>query len=213
MMKPIAESPWKQRLLFFLAGGIFAFLCMIIALKWMDIVPYTAFDLQPDWLKTLKNVVDWLPWVAFVGVLVLRSVKKDRRIRVGFHFLGTAAPIVILLSWMLLGGHIINLIHRQDFNAELWRTQDKVEHDISWPPRLCMVDNLMSSGKLNGLTESQVVQLLGPPHDKSFPGGAKNCDIHYHLGPERGFMRIDSEWLFITFGDNGKVNRSWLYKD
>ena len=82
-----------------------------------------------------------------------------------------------------------------------------------WPPRLCMVDDLMSSGKLDGLTSQQVVELLGPPHDKSFPFGCTQCDIHYYLGPERGFIRIDSEWLFITFGKDGKVTRYWLYRD
>ena len=82
-----------------------------------------------------------------------------------------------------------------------------------WPPRLCMVDDLLSSGRLDGLTRKQVVDLLGPPADQNFPAGAQSCDIHYYLGPERGFIRIDSEWLFITFGDDGKVNRYWLYRD
>ena len=212
MVKPLAESPWKQRFLFFLAGTLFAFICGFIHFKWMDIVPYTAFDQQPGWLKGLERLVGWLPWIAFAAVLVLRFI-KGRRVRVGFYFLGTAAPTVVLIGWMVLGASVENLVHRQKFDAELWRNQEKVEHDTMWPPRLCMVDNLIFSGKLDGLTSNQVVQLLGPPHDKSFPFGATNCDIHYYLGPERGFIRIDSEWLFITFGEDSKVNRYWLYRD
>jgi hypothetical protein len=88
-----------------------------------------------------------------------------------------------------------------------------IKHDTMWPPRLCMVDDLMVSGRLMGMSSNQVVELLGPPHDKSFPFGAVNCDIHYYLGPERGFIRIDSEWLFLKFGPDGKVNRQWLYTD
>ena len=211
-MKPLAESPWKQRSLYFLAGAVFAFICGFIQFRWMDIVPYTAFDQQPGWLKGLNRSVGWLPWIAFVVVLVLRFI-KGRRIRVGFYFLGTAAPMVLLLGRLSLGDSLANLVHRQKFDAESWRNQEQIEHDHMWPPRLCMVDNLMSSGRLEGLTSGQVVELLGTPHEKSFPAGAKSCDIHYYLGPERGFMRIDSEWLFITFGDDGRVNRYWLYRD
>ena len=211
-MKRLADSPWKQRFLFFFAGAIFAFICGLIQFKWMDIIPYTAFDQQPVWLKGLQRLIGWLPWIALAIVLALRFI-KGRRVRVGFYFLGTAAPAAIFIGCLLLGDTASNLVHRRKFDAELWRNQQQVEHDTMWPPRLCMVDHLMSSGLLDGLTRNQVVQLLGPGHDKSFPGGATSCDIHYYLGPERGFIRIDSEWLFITFDDDNKVKRYWLYRD
>ena len=157
MMKPFAESPWKQRGLFFLAGAIFTFICGIIRFKWMDIIPfYGNFSHQPDWLKGLKRLIGWLPWIAFAVVLVFRFV-KGRRVRVGFYFLGTVAPMILLIGWFIFGDGVANLIHRQEFNAEHWQNQEKVEHDNMWPPRLCMVDHLMSSGKLDGLTSNQVI--------------------------------------------------------
>ncbi len=212
MMKPLAESPWKQRGIYFLAGVVFALICGFVQFKWMDLVSYTAFDQQPHWLKGLKRLVGWLPWIVFAVVLVLRFI-KGRRVRVGFYFLGTLAPTALLIGWLLLGDSFANLVHRQKFDADTWQNQEEIRHDIMWPPRLCMVDHLMSSGELDGLNGDQVAQLLGPPHDKSFPFGAASCDIHYLLGPERGFIRIDSEWLFITFGDDGKVDHYWLYTD
>ena len=112
-MKPLADSIWKQRILFFLGGAGFAFVCGIIQFKWMDIVPYAAFDQQPDWVKGLREVVGWLPWIAFL----------------------------------------------------------------------------------------------------LFPFGATSCDIRYYLGPERGFIGIDSKWLFITLNHDGNVNRYGLYRD
>ena len=211
-MKPLAESPWKQRLLFFFTGLFFALVCGFITLGWMDIVPFTAYDHQPIWLKGLRRLIGWLPWIAFAIILVLRFV-KGRKIRVGFYFFGTATPTAVLIGWLVLGSAVADLVHRQKFDAELWRNQENVDRDIMWPPRLCMVDNLMSSGRLDGLTRDEVVQLLGLPHDKSFPFGAKHCDIHYYLGPDRGFFRIDSEWLFVTFGDDGKIDQYWLYRD
>ena len=211
-MRPLADSPGKQRILFFLVGVVFAFVCGFIQYKWMDIVPYAAFDQQPGWVKGLQEVVGWLPWIAFLGVLILRFV-KGQRVRVVFYFLGTAAPLVLLIGWLFLGNSVANRVPHQKFGAEAWRNQEHVEHDHMPSPRLCMVDHLMSSGQLDGLSSHQVIELLGPPHDKNFPFGATSCDIHYYLGPERGFLGIDSEWLFITFGDDSTVDRYWLYRD
>lgn len=77
-----------------------------------------------------------------------------------------------------------------------------------------MVDDLISSKRLDGLTSNEVLSLLGPPADKGFPYGATNCHVHWKLGPCRCFiMRIDSEWLFITFDQAGVVEKYWLYED
>ncbi|MCX7427606.1 MAG: hypothetical protein NTW96_18495 [Planctomycetia bacterium] len=211
-MKPLAESPWKQRGLFFVAGLLVALVCGMIVWHWMSLVPYDAFDQQPTWLKGLGSFVGWLPWIGVAVVLLVRFV-KGRSIRVGFYFLGTVTPVAILIGWLCFGPLVEDRIHRQKFNLETWRDQQQGEENAMWPPRLCMVDDLMSSGKLDGLTSSQVVELLGPPHDKSFPFGCTQCDIHYYLGPERGFFRIDSEWLFIALDKDGKVTRYWLYRD
>lgn len=178
----------------------------------MDIVPYAAFDLQPEWLKGLKQLVGWLPWTAFALVVVIRLI-KGRRIRWGAYFVGTAIPMMVLIGWLVLGDTVADIAHRQRFNDETWRKQETTEHDVMWPPRLCMVDDLMTSARLMGMSSNEVVELLGQAHDKSFPLGAVDCDIHYYLGPERGFIRIDSEWLFLKFGTDGKVIRQWLYRD
>jgi hypothetical protein len=58
-----------------------------------------------------------------------------------------------------------------------------------------MVDDLLASGRLNGLTEGRVIELLGPP-------GGKLPGFYDHLGPERGFIRIDSEGLLVEFGSD-----------
>ncbi len=211
-MKPLAESPWKQRGLFFAAGLLVTVVCGVVVWRWMSLVPYGAFDQQPGWLKGLNRLVGWLPWIAVAIVLILRFA-KGRNVRVGFYFLGTVTPVAVLIGWLFLGPVVENRIHRQRFDAVAWRKQEQSDGNLTWPARLCMVDDLMSSGRLDGLASEQVVELLGPPHDKGFPFGSAQCDIHYYLGPERGFIRIDSEWLFIAFDKNGKVARYWLYRD
>lgn len=128
------------------------------------------------------------------------------------------AALVVCLPFLLFlrmafQGPFEEWWHRRRFDAAEWRNQGVSDHFTSWPPRLCMVDDLLASGRLLGMTEGQVVRLLGPPASKDFPFGASECDMHYYLGPERGFMRIDSEWLFIKLDSDGRVARQWLYRD
>jgi len=72
-----------------------------------------------------------------------------------------------------------------------------------------MVHDLMRSDALDGLTEAEVIELLGPPHE---PGlGAGGCDLHYLLGVE--FGGIDDRWLFLAFDGEERVDRHWIYTD
>lgn len=108
--------------------------------------------------------------------------------------------------WLICGNVIENFVHQHPFNTDLWKNQRRSEYNDAWPPRLCMVDDLLASGRLNGMTESQVIELLGPPD-------SKRLGLSYYLGPERGFIRIDSETLIVEFGADGKVVRPRIYRD
>ena len=216
-MRPPSSSSWKPRVVYFIAGLSLAGSCLLVGLHWIDIVwafqePNIAHDRQPPWFHAVDHILGWLPWAVLAAILVLRCV-KGRRIRFGSYLLGTISPWVLAIGELLVGDNMADWLHRRAFDAEAWRSQESVEYDEMWPPRLCMVDDLMASGRLDGLTRNQVLKLLGPPEDKGFPGQAADYDIHYYLGPERGFLRIDSEWLFISLGDDGKVNRYWLGRD
>jgi hypothetical protein len=73
-----------------------------------------------------------------------------------------------------------------------------------------MTDDLVNSKKLNGLTRQEVLTLLGePPKTEYF----KEYELVYYLGPERGFMRIDSEWLVLKFGTDGRISRAVIARD
>lgn len=128
--------------------------------------------------------------------------------------LALATPFVITL--VAAGGLVVTSLyqdwsHRRGFDAELWRSSG--EDSSMWPPRLCMVDDLISSRRLIGLRPDEVTSLLGPPADPGFPSGARGTALHYELGPERGFMRIDMEWLLMSTSTDGLVEKAWLYTD
>jgi hypothetical protein len=136
---------------------------------------------QPRWWKT------WL--IVVVIILALGS-----------------APL-LLLSWFLFGDALENFVHQRTFNQELWKTQNSSAHDADWPPRLCMVDDLLASGRLNGMSKKQVIELLGPAD------GTQDAGVSYYLGPERGPFGIDSETLIIEFGEDGNVCRQEIHRD
>jgi hypothetical protein len=143
----------------------------------------------------LRNRMKVMKWVCFSAIILISF--------------GVACAGL----WFFLGDAVEDRLHRRHFEAALWRNHENATQELMWPPRLCMVDDLMRGGRLDRLSSNQVVALLGPPEEKGFPGGAKDSHLHYWLGPERGFIRIDSEWLFITFDANQKVTRYWIYRD
>jgi hypothetical protein len=76
--------------------------------------------------------------------------------------------------------------------------------------RGCMVDDLLDKHELNGLTRAEVVALIGePPATEYF----KDFDLVYWLGPERGLIGIDSEWLVIRLDSRQRVSEARLVTD
>jgi hypothetical protein len=58
--------------------------------------------------------------------------------------------------------------------------------------------------------KQEVVARLGePPKTEYF----KNFDLVYYLGPERGFISIDSEWLVLKLGPDARVVRATIAND
>ena len=68
--------------------------------------------------------------------------------------------------------------------------------------RLNMADGLIARGDLDRMSRSDVIELLGEPPEKEY---FRDWDLVYRLGMERGFISIDSEWLVIRLGADGRV--------
>lgn len=95
---------------------------------------------------------------------------------------------------------------RSSFNSEEWKQAEKAEDY----PRLAMVDSLIQSGQLDRKTQDEVLALLGRPTDTNY---FSDWDAVYWLGPERGFLRLDSEWLVLRFDAEGRVSDYQLVRD
>lgn len=73
-----------------------------------------------------------------------------------------------------------------------------------------MVDDLLKNHNFHGNTRQEIEALLGPPTttDK-FP----EWDLIYWLGPERGSLPLDSEWLAFKFDPQGRLKKARLVND
>lgn len=70
-----------------------------------------------------------------------------------------------------------------------------------------MLGDLLAQHKIVGLSKLKVVQLLGEPDSKDrYSGETGGSDFNYYLGPEKGFISIDSEWLTIKFEEDRAVD-------
>lgn len=202
----------RPSIVYCLAGLGLASLCFLLPLYWFELANDwlhlgVVYDTRPAWLVWLMRLLEWLPGVA-VGVVLLLRLLKGSQFRAVAYTVGSITPYVFVLSWLFFGSMLDEAWHRQDFNSAAWIAQEG--GNTEWPARLRMVDDLLDEGQLRGLDRDSVLALLGPPEITTrWP----DWDIIYWLGPERGFIRIDSEWLGIQFGSDGRVVATEILRD
>ena len=77
--------------------------------------------------------------------------------------------------------------------------------------RTAIVDDLLEKNELVGMSEDDVLSLLGEPDNYYGYFNADNRYVYY-MGAERGLFGIDSEWLILDFMD-GVVSDSYITTD
>lgn len=96
-----------------------------------------------------------------------------------------------------------------NFESSVWKVSPS---KFSWEStRLRMVDDLLARGVLTGKTKAEVAELLGAADDTPYFHAANR--FVFHLGQERHPFGIDSEWLLIDFGEDGRVTQARLARD
>jgi hypothetical protein len=105
------------------------------------------------------------------------------------YFLIARAPLPFVQSWWHAGGS---------------------QWNDPWNRRHRMADWLVYSHSLIGLTRAQAVGKLGEPPSTDY---FRDWTLVYNLGAERGFMSIDSEWLVIRVGRDGRVEEARIVRD
>ena len=176
-----------------------------LANEWLGLG--VIYDTRPTWLRALMGALAWLPWLA-LGALVFIRATRGPIVRPLAYAAGAVSVYALLLSQVLLGPVVSARMHRRAFDPEGWMRNDRT--DAMWPTRLAMVDNLLATQQLVGLTRDSVVRLLGPRDSTEY---FREWDFVYWLGPERGLIRMDSEWLVLRLGDDGRVSHAQIVRD
>ena len=210
----MSMTRWQRhpRIAFFLLGAVVTVLSGLAQVFWFDIANGlfglgVRHDTRPAWLRGIMFVVTWLPALVLALVIIGR-VRSGRAYR-PLAFIGGAVSVYVLTGASLLFGPAIgDYRHRATFDAIGWRQNARV--DPMYPARLTMVDDLLRRRLLEGATRDSVTRLLGPRDSTSyFP----EWELVYWLGPERGLIRIDSEWLVVAFGVDGRVRAARIVRD
>ncbi|HEY5618652.1 MAG TPA: hypothetical protein VIK60_11970 [Vicinamibacterales bacterium] len=197
---------------YFVGGFGVAAITFWFLVLWFDIVNSTlgldvVYDTRPWWLRTLMGLATWLPWLALVAVGAAR-VWFGRQVRAMAFAIGVGTHQAVVMGWLFVAPTVDAAFHGRPFDSVAWRTNDQT--DVMWPARLAMVDDLLARHELRGMSRESVTALLGPRDDTpSF----RDWDAAYWLGPERGLFRIDSEWLVLRFGSDGRVQEYQIVRD
>jgi len=93
-----------------------------------------------------------------------------------------------------------------DFERSVWLRSETITDS----QRLRMADGLLKSKILLGKSKAEIEAMLGPPTTTEKFG---DSDLVYWLGPERGFISIDSEWLALYFDQAGSVRDARIVRD
>ena len=126
------------------------------------------------------------------------------RSRIGCVVAGIAAfvvPVGAYALWVM-----VPPLPTKGFDASRWKLVERSD-DLT---RQDMVGSLFWRGVLDGRTEREVLQILGPDCECGY---FKEWDLVYWLGPERSWMSLDSEWLVIRFDEAGRVSEYTLVTD
>ena len=108
--------------------------------------------------------------------------------------LGIGAGLYFLfILFMVISPSLDNYFSRTDFDSDKWKNWKMTENEITL--RWDMTHDLQEDHVLNGMTEEEIIELLGQPE-------SKKIEWTYDLGMAR--RGIDTGTLSLTF-ENGKV--------
>jgi hypothetical protein len=209
MLASVRRHP---RLTFFSLGIATAVVSGAVDLFWYDIANGVfhlgvIYATRPLWLRIVMRALAWLPGVGLAAVIAGR-LRWGTDYRPLAFVAGLAATYCVTVASLFAGPAIEEYRHERSFDRAAWLRNDK--RDAMWPARLTMVDDMMKRRLLAGATRDSVERLLGHADQTEY---FKDWDSVYWLGPERGLIRIDSEWLVIKFSSDGRVSDARLVRD
>jgi hypothetical protein len=136
------------------------------------------------------------------------NMKSWRNILFATLAAGSFILFAVFVSRMFHGFTRPYDFHSLCFDSAKWKAiQSELTHSSV---RLRMADDFLNTQQPVGKSRAEIVGLLGEPDDTPY---FRNFDMVYHLGLERNFMAIDSEWLVMSVNEKGVVTEARLMRD
>jgi hypothetical protein len=158
--------------------GIVTFALVVwLQIRWLDVAAWMIGAVLLVFALVRRR---WVPLMAFAGA----------------HLLGVGLLLGVLFGTPAVSDYA----SRTAFDSTSWKAENR--HGAEGI-RVRMVDDLLRTHKLVGMSRAQLENLLGvPPATEYF----REYDYVYWLGPERGLFPIDSEWLVVKCDHNVVVS-------
>ena len=201
----------KTYFLFFGLGVILFIINFLVLANWIYIIrwasanPNLIFDHQPEIFKIIYFRLKYILWI-IMGVMLIRGVFKKNLAEPLSLISGIIFCYICLIVFLFGTPMVDDYIHRTPFDPIRWKNE---ESNFKKAVRIRMVDDLLKTHTLIGMTKEQINELLGVPPETSY---FREYDYVYWLGPERGLFSIDSEWLVIKF-ENNKAIEAKIVRD
>lgn len=113
--------------------------------------------------------------------------------------------LILGLSLIFVGGIYIGFDNKHEFTKKKWIKEPSNRSQI--------VEDLFQNYKLVGMTQKEVINLLGSPDAEHLIGESEAKGLSYNIGPEPGFISIDDAWLDIYLNEERRVSHYKLTTD
>ena len=139
------------------------------------------------------------------------QVRSRHRFLVFYSVLGFVCFGIVVALSQVIPRPLPSGSDQLKLDSSLWirpESSSFVEEDIT--PRQKMLGDAVAA--LPGKTKSEIESLLGPSLETPYFADTGR-DMIYILGPERGYLAIDSDWLLIWLDDSGRFARYKIATD
>ncbi len=150
-------------------------------------------------------VISLIAFLTGTVSIVSIGIKLIRKKKVSLFERDAALSAIYITLFCFLVMPIIAPYHLPEgsydmkFDQQVWMQEESSTFSQSGHTlRQKMIGDVIKNIILNK-SRQEILDILGPPTDTDKWQSMKDDHLIYVLGPDRGFMPIDYEWLFVRF--------------
>lgn len=178
-------------------------MCVLVAIVSVALrLPICSMDYSAQGLPVIDVVFDNLLWLFLLIIFAADVIERNfGRTAVYSGTIVVAYAIVVASIFKPM----IRLKYFAHFDSVQWKQAAwEAKEGNHSESRICMVDDLLRTHRLVGLSRQELENLLGKPND--LESAQTKSEYLYYLGPERSYLSVDSDWLDVIFAHDKVVS-------